>query len=88
MGKWVKIGQVVKKKDKDGTVIRLGDTRNSKYSYSVDIRVTDSTGEVVYESNNPFVQVQDPRNRKGITEEQASKIPDFILFDLFVVEEE
>ncbi len=87
-GKWTKVGVVMKKKGKPGSYVLLGDEKNPKEEYrtTVEIRVKDHTGKVVAQTKNGFLQITDPRNRKGITEEQAEKIPSFIEAELYFVE--
>lgn len=69
---WVKIGEILKKKDGSGTYIKL-DLRKGKEKLS-SITLT----------NGSFLTVLDPRKRAGITEEQLEKIPDFVRAELFL----
>lgn len=81
-----KIGTVNAKKDGSGFYIGMGNPKGKKYAYSVELIIKDATGKVVHKVENPFVNIQDPRKRPGITEEQASKIPEFIKNELFVIQ--
>lgn len=83
MSKWLTIGKVLKKKSpKTGLTVAFGD----KYrKINVKLVVTDANGHVLAEVENPFLNVSDPRKRPGITEEQADKIPDFLLQELSLV---
>lgn len=86
--KWTKIGTVMTKKGKSGKYVVLGDenNKNEQYRTTVEIRVKDASGKVVAQTKNGYLQITDPRNRKGITEEQAEKIPSFVEAELFFVE--
>lgn len=35
-------------------------------------------------SKNQIINIQNPRKRPGITDEQLSKIPDFVVAELFI----
>lgn len=82
-----KIGSVNKKKDGTGSSIKLGSpSKNPKYAFTVEITVRDSQGNVVArKKDGDYLTVRDPRERDGITEEQAAKIPDFVLKDVLVI---
>ena len=69
---------------KFGNYLRLGDpnAKNPKYNHTVQVRVLDSDKNVVAMLENPTINLRDPRQRKDITQEQAAKIPEFILHDL------
>lgn len=54
--------------------------RNKDPSKGVYFKVADN----VTLTKNTILTMQDPRNRKGITEEQLAKIPDFVRFDVFL----
>lgn len=87
--KYTRVGQVMLKKDKSGPTVKLGVySKNPQYAQTVDIRVKDAQGNVIAGGTDCFLMVQDPRNRKGITEEQVAQIPEFILNDLVLVTEE
>lgn len=80
-----KVGNVQTKKDGVGTTIRLGSySKNLKYATSVQLIVRDGAGNIVADVKDGYLQVIDPRTREGITEEQAAKIPDFVLKELYV----
>lgn len=82
-----KIGSVNKKKDGNGTSIKLGSpNKNPKYATTVEIIVRDSQGNVLArKKDGDYLTVRDPREREGITEEQAAKIPDFVLKDVVAI---
>ncbi len=87
--KYQKVGTVQLKKDKSGSTVKLGVyNKNPQYAVNVDIRVRDAQGNTVAQGTDCFLMLQDPRNRPGITEDQVSKIPDFLLHDLVLVTEE
>ena len=88
MNKWHKVGKVVRKKDKTGSFIALGDSNSRKFPFDVDIRIRNAAGEEVFVGTNVILNVQDPRNNPNLSEEQKKKIPDFILNELYVVEKE
>lgn len=75
--KWYNLGKVMSKKaPKQGLQIALGGDKYDKLT--VTLTVTDEQGNILAQVDNPYLQVQDPRKRPGITEEQAAKIPAFI----------
>lgn len=77
---WVKLG-AIKKSDKGSQYIALG--IKGKYKpCTVEVTVKDSTGKVIATATNPNITIQNPRKRKGITEEDAAKIPEFLLAEL------
>lgn len=80
--KYITLGKHLK--GKFGDYLQLGDAnpRNPKYKYTVQMRVLDSDNNVVATLENPSINLRDPRSRKGISEEQAAKIPDFVLHEL------
>lgn len=79
--KWIKLGTIRKGK-KGNNYIALG-TAKSKYEpVNVKVTVTDLSGKVLAEVTNPSLNAQNPRKRAGITEEQAAKIPEYILAEL------
>lgn len=87
--KFTKVGQVLRKKDNSGNSVKLGVfSKDPKFATSVDIRVRNAAGDVIAGGTDCYLLVQDPRQRPGITEEQASKIPEFVLDDLVLVSEE
>lgn len=85
--KYTKVGAVLKGQ-KGNSFVVLGNTksRNEKYNYNVEVRVTDSQGNAVTELRNGILSVFDPRKRPNITEEEAQRIPESVLFELFIVE--
>lgn len=86
--KYTKVGAVLKGTKGDNTFIVLGNTksRNEKYNYNVEVRVTDNQGNVITQQKNGILSVFDPRKRPGLSEEDAKKIPDSVLFELFIIE--
>lgn len=84
--KYTKVGAVLK--GQKGSFVVLGNTksRNEKYNYNVEIRVTDNSGNVITEQKNGILSVFDPRKRPGISEEDSARIPESVLYELFVIE--
>ena len=90
-----KFGSVNKKKDGSGSTIRVGNfSKNAKFATSVEIIIRDGNGNVVAEVNSAdtekyphglYLTVSDPRDRDGITAEQAEKIPDYLLKEINLV---
>lgn len=85
---YVNIGQT--KEGQFGNYVQLGkeNPKFPQYDYKVQVRVTDSTGKVVGTFTNPNISLMDPRKRPGITEEQAEKIPSYVINDLVIVVKE
>jgi hypothetical protein len=79
-----KVGAVLK--NEKGSFIVLGNNRANKpeYNYDVEVRVTNGLGEVVAYQKNGIVNVFDPRKRPSITDEQRDRLPESLLFELFV----
>jgi len=86
MAKFHRIGRILRKKDKAGEYISLGDPNNRKFPYHLDIRIRDETDNVVFQGTDCFVTIQDPRANPNISEENKARIPEFILSELVVVE--
>lgn len=86
--KYHRIGKIMKKKDKTGEYIKLGDPTNKKFPFSVAIRITDAKGEKVYQGKDVAVFIQDPRDNPNLDDEKKAKIPDFIVADLVLVEDD
>lgn len=81
-----KVGVVQTKKSGDGVTIKLGNwSKNPKYATTTEIIVRDSEGNVLARTTEGYLQVVNPRQREGITEEQLSKIPEYIKSELFVI---
>jgi len=78
--RFVKVGNVMKRKDGTGVFIALGNSKakNEKYRYSVELTVRDFSGKVVGTTTDGLLSITDPRTRPGITEDQAANIPDSI----------
>lgn len=85
--KYTKVGSVMD--GQYGKFISLGNDRSKdpKYNYTVQIRVTDGEGKIV-QSKNGRLSMMDPRKRPGITEDQASKIPESLVSELFIIQDE
>lgn len=85
--KYTKVGTVLD--GKWGKFITLGDEKNPKadYKFDVQIRVTKADGTIV-QVKNGSLKMMDPRKRPGITEEQAAKIPESIVSELFITQDE
>lgn len=87
--KFIKVGTVQAKKSGDGVTVSLGsNSKNPKYATTTEIVVRDGQGNVLGKAQGGYLMVQDPRQRPGITEDQASKIPDWIKYELVLVTEE
>lgn len=88
-GKFTKVGAILSKQGgKSGSFVVLGDenNKNEQYRTTVEIRVKDASGKVVAQTKNGFLTILNPRNRPGISEEQAEKIPARLEAELFIVE--
>ena len=72
----------IKKNDKGNQYLSLGTNKDKYMPVNVELVVKDLTGKVLATVANPKLTVQNPRKRPGITEDQLSKIPDFILADV------
>ena len=88
MGKsnWHKVGRILVKKDESGQYIALGNPKDKYKPLNVKVILTDASGEVVFEAENPLVTMQDPRDNPNLKPGQAEKIPSFILAELFMIE--
>jgi hypothetical protein len=86
--KYVKIGAVLD--TGKGPFIVLGNSKSTdpKYVSTVNLQVLDGNGEVLVEGTNGAVSLFDPRRRPGISEEQAAKIPDTVVYELVIVKDE
>lgn len=82
---YTKLGSVMQN-DK-GHYVVLGDSRNKnpQYNFTVEYRVLNNEGQVVAEGANGFLSLFDPRKRPGITEEQAARIPESVVYELFQI---
>lgn len=81
--RFIKVGTVMKKKaPKEGSHVLVGDQYRG---LTVTLVLTDNTGKEVARVDNPFLHVQNPRNRVGAKEEEIEKIPDFLQSELFLV---
>lgn len=91
MVKKFKAGTVNMKKDKSGRTIKLGSyAKNPQYATTTQIIIRNSQGQVLADLTDPFLQIVDPRtvrNHDGTekTEEQAARIPEHILNELYVI---
>lgn len=83
-----KVGAVFKKKAKPGVVVTLGNSqaKSEKYRTSVEVTLFDAQGKKITSIKDGFLTVLDPRKRAGITEEQLGKIPQNLISELFIVE--
>ncbi len=73
---WFNVGQI--KVGKTGnSYLTLGSPK-SKVPLTVELVVKDATGKVVATVTNPNLNIQDPRKRAGITEEQLALVPSWI----------
>lgn len=69
---WIKLGSILKKKDGSGNYVKL-DISEGKNKLD---KITLNSGD--------FITVQNPRKRKGITDEELQKIPDWVVAELFI----
>lgn len=75
--KTVRVGTILN--GKYGPFMVLGSGKNSKpqYTYTVEIRVKDSAGNVVYQGKNPLVKMFKPKSEtKAVQHELAVAIED------------
>lgn len=61
-GTFVNVGQIWKRKEGDGSYIKLGNNKsnNPKYNYSVEIVVKDANGQEVLRIQDPYINVGSP----------------------------
>lgn len=59
---------------KVGTILKKKNGTGNYLKVAEDVRL----------NKNQIVNIQNPRKRPGITEEQLSKIPDFVVAELFI----
>jgi hypothetical protein len=88
MAKFHRVGKILRKKDKSGSYIQLGDVNNRKSPYRVKLKVEDANGNEIVVCENPFIMIQDPRDNPNLSDENKAKIPEFILADLTFVEQD
>ena len=69
---WTKVGTVMKRKDGNGTYLKI-DLRRGK----------EELAELLLKSGM-ILNIQDPRKRAGITEEQLAKIPEYVKAELYL----
>ena len=86
MSKFHRVGTQMKKKDKTGSFICLGNPNGKKYAYAVDIRLRDASGNVVFQGENVILNLFDPRKNPNVKDK--SKIPENIEFEVIVIEQE
>ena len=74
---WLNLGSI--KVGKTGSsYLQLG-TAKSKYKpYNIKLVVEDLDGKVLASVLNPNLNIQDPRKRPGITDDQKDKIPEWL----------
>lgn len=78
---WLKLG-AIKKGAKGNDYIAFG-SPNSKFKpVNVRVVVEDMEGKVLASVLNPSLNVQNPRKRVGISEEQLEKIPAYLLAEV------
>lgn len=85
--KYTKIGAVLNMGKGPFVVLGNEKEKNEAYRYNVEVRVTNLKGEKVAYSKNGTLSLFDPRKRKGITEEQAAKVPAVVQWELVLTEE-
>lgn len=78
---WLRIGSI-KKSDKGHQYLTLGTEKAKFKPFTVELIVKDATGKVLAHVTNPNLNVQNPRKRPGISEEDANKIPSFLMADV------
>lgn len=62
---------------KVGSVLKKKDKPGNYFKVAEDVAL----------KKGQILQVQDPRQRPGITEEQLAKIPDFVKAEIYLVED-
>ena len=79
------VGAIQTKKDRTGQTVRLGNpnAKNEKYRYTVQIRVLDSSGNVIGKTENPYIQIKDPRKNTSPNFD-VNKVPDYIVSELLL----
>jgi len=94
MAKFTKVG-VVRKSTKPGKensppFITLGNAqaKDKKYRTHCEIRVVDDDGNQLAYVKDGILFVQDPRENPNMTEERAAKIPDWLLKEIYIVEQD
>lgn len=78
---WIKVG-AIKTSSKGNDYLALGSPKSSYKPVNVKLVVEDMEGKVLATVLNPNLNVQNPRKRKDITEEQLSKIPSYLKAEL------
>ena len=78
---WLKVG-LIKKSNSGSQYLALGTPKSGFRPCQVELVVKDMDGKVLARVDNPTLNIQNPRKRKDITEEQLAKIPDFILAEI------
>ncbi len=74
---WFNIGTI--KTGKTGnSYLALGNPKSKYKPLNVELVIKDPTGKVLATVTNPNLNVQDPRKRPGITDEQRDSVPSFI----------
>lgn len=69
---WTKVGTICLRKDGNGSYLKL------------DLRKGSEKLKTLTLTADTILNIQDPRKRKGITEEQLAKIPDFVRAEVFL----
>jgi hypothetical protein len=87
--KFLRIGAVVKKRNGKGVVVALGNAqaKNEKYRTTVEVTLKDASGKTIAKTTNGFLSVFNPRQRPGITDAEIEKIPDALVSELFLVQD-
>ena len=82
---WVNNVGVLRKTAK-GPYLLLGNPKgkDEQYRTTVTLTVKDFKGNIITEEVNPLISLQDPRKRKGISEEQAASIPEELRYVLSI----
>lgn len=79
--KWYKLG-TIKESEKGTRYLALGSPKSTYEPVNVTVIVTDLSGKELARAVNPSLNIQNPRKRPGITEEQAAKIPAYVMAEV------
>ena len=87
--KYHKIGAVLRTAKNDGVFVALGNSKakDAKYRNHVEITLKDDSGKVLASTVDGTFAVFNPRQRPGISDEDAAKIPDKVVSELFIVKD-
>ena len=86
--KYVKLGVIMKGEKGPYLILGNNKNKNADFNYSVEVRVVDNSGNKKAYTKNGILSLFNPRKRPGITEEQASRIPKSLEYDVMLVVDE